>query len=313
MPRRTKTRCTSRSENKIWQKKTKQTRLAAHELCDQACCDVTNKLVSFRESRRNYHSTDPRHALKTSVFKEWSGSHCCSTDTQHALDNVKSKSDIIEKSKHLASNHDCGFPVFDVVSDEDGRLVLLPIDGPSAEGVRLEDVPPEATLAIRVFRFLEHRTDGDEIWEKELRNVNSGSLLWLPVHLAPGMHSTYGAKYGDWFTVHTVQVHAKNFKSAYHMCEGGCNVLAKSFGCSPAAKWIVKGQPLERGYYWFVSPASDETSTTDDQHFGSWGWKHVACEGPFSGARFVAEWQKRGSSLASCDLQAALQQVQGQP
>lgn len=50
---------------------------------------------------------------------------------------------------------------------------------------------------IRVFRFLETFSDGKTVWERELRTVNSGSMLWVPVHMQPKMHSMSGAKYGD--------------------------------------------------------------------------------------------------------------------
>mmetsp|Transcript_42794 Transcript_42794/g.76774 ORF Transcript_42794/g.76774 Transcript_42794/m.76774 type:complete len:373 (-) Transcript_42794:202-1320(-) len=203
--------------------------------------------------------------------------------------------------------------VFDVASDEHGELMLIPVDGPKFAGMCLEEFAPDALVSIRVFRFFEHRADEKQVWEQELRNVNSGSLTWLPAHLAPGLHSTHGAKYGKWFTVHTVQVLAKHFKSAYFMCEEGCNILAKSFGCTPAQKWTIDNDPLETGYFWFVSPASaDGSSTSEDQHLNSWGWRHVSSEGPFHGEAFLEEWQKQGSRMATHDLQAVLEQVRSQ-
>merc|ERR1719161_770831 len=85
---------------------------------------------------------------------------------------------------------------YDVAADEAGQPVLAPINGPADARIRIDEFPPEALVTIRVFRFFEHRSDEDEIWEKELRNLNSGSLLWLPMHLTPGSHSANGAKYG---------------------------------------------------------------------------------------------------------------------
>lgn len=209
--------------------------------------------------------------------------------------------------------HDaCGLSqtVFDVASDTQGELMLVPVDGPPGAGMRLEELAQDALVSVRVFRFFEHCADEKQVWERELRNVNSGSLTWLPTHLAPGLHSRQGAKYGKWFTIHTVQVYAKHFKSAYHMCEEGCNILAKSFGCTQAQKWTIDHVPLETGYFWFVSPVSaDGSSTSEDGHLNACGWRHLSSEGPFHGEAFLKEWQKRGSRMATHDLQAMLRQM----
>jgi hypothetical protein len=195
---------------------------------------------------------------------------------------------------------------YDVIADPHGEPMLVPVDGPTVEGILVKDFPPDALVTVRVFRFFESRGDEKELWEKELRNLNSGSLLWLPVHLTPGMHSVSGAKYGQWFTIHYLQVYAKHFNSAYHMCNEGWSP-AKSFG-SAVESSVVKGEPLESGYYWFVSPAAPDKSSHEEQ-LQSWGWKHLAREGPFDGAKFVDEWRRRGAPVTTHNLQAVLDEI----
>jgi hypothetical protein len=199
----------------------------------------------------------------------------------------------------------------DGVQDERGQLVLVPGLGSSAVRKRLEDLPPEAIVTTRVFRFFEERSCATDWWEKDLSNLNSGCLLWLPIHLMPGMHSKSGAKYGVWFTLHYLEVQAKHFKSAYHMSIEGRNA-AKSFGSSwPSANTrMVTGKQLDRGYYWFVSPTGNNRSTFEQDHLEEWGWRHLAREGPFDGRSFMDEWQKQGSPLAARELQSVLTRVQ---
>jgi len=196
---------------------------------------------------------------------------------------------------------------YDVIADKEGQPMLVPIDGPVVEGLRIEDFPPDALVTVRAFRFFEDRQDEKEVWEQELRNLNSGSLLWLLVHLTPGMHSVSGGKYGTWFTIHYLQVKAKHFKSAYHMCNEGWSP-AKSFG-SMVETSLIKGQPLEEGYLWFVSPAEANGTRSQQEQLSSWGWKHLAREGPFDGARFMEQWHKQGSPMTTRDLQAALDKI----
>merc|ERR1712232_68036 len=198
---------------------------------------------------------------------------------------------------------------YDVIADENGQPMLMPIDGPAVRGLRIQEFPPEALVTVRTFRFFEARTDGNEVWEQQLRILNSGSLLWLPVHLTPGMHSVSGAMYGRWFTIHYLQVKAKHFTSAYHMCNEGFS-LAESFGTTVKQN-LITGQPLKEGYFWFVSPTEASTDVSQCAQLESWGWKHLAREGPFDGARFVEEWQRKGSALETRDLQAALGKLRG--
>jgi hypothetical protein len=126
------------------------------------------------------------------------------------------------------------------------------------------------------------------------------------------MHSMAGAKYGSWFTVHYLQVYAKHFRSPYHMCNEGSSIPAKSFGSTNAEKTTVKGQEFQNGYFWHVSPAVPGSDATQEQHLNCWGWKHLAREGPFDGAKFVEQWQKRGSPLATPDLQALIDRFRNQ-
>lgn len=112
----------------------------------------------------------------------------------------------------------------------------------------------DAVVTIRVFRFFESKSDESYKWERELRNVNSGSLLWLVVHMMPKMHSVAGCKYGPWFTIHQIRVRARCLRAGYHMAQEGSCPFAKSFGATVAVKGLVTGISLPTGYFWFVSP-----------------------------------------------------------
>lgn len=194
--------------------------------------------------------------------------------------------------------------IYDIVACDDGQPALLPADGPVVDPLPIKDFPPDAIVTIRVVRFLEDRSDAEEDWEKNLTNVNSGSISWLPWHLAPKMHNKNGAKYGSWFNIHFVEVYAKHFTSAYHMCNGG-NCGAKTFGTSKANSTTITFDSLPKGqsYFWYVSPAGGK-----DQ-MQSKGWQHLKRRGPFDGNAFLHDWQQRGSSMQPRALQLALAQV----
>jgi hypothetical protein len=193
--------------------------------------------------------------------------------------------------------------IYDVVAGEDGQPALVPSDGPEAVPMLVKDLPAEAVLTIRVFRFLEDRSDEACEWEKELLNVNSGSIFWLPWHLAPNMHTKAGAKYGTWFTIHYLQVYAKHFHSAYHMCNEGYHGGAKTFGSSQANCRAITGDSRPEGYFWYVSPASGK------EHLRSEGWQHLDRAGPFDGNSLLAEWRQRGSPMEVRALQDVLIKV----
>lgn len=193
--------------------------------------------------------------------------------------------------------------VFDAVVGPRGQPAFLPSDGPMTTPILLEDFPKEAIITIRVFRFFEDRADEVCSWEKGLLNVNSGSIFWLPFHLAPNIHSKAGAKYGTWFTVHYVQAFAKHFQSEYHMCNEGCSSGAKTFGSSSANKKSITGQAMPDGYFWYVSPAASST-----QPLGT-GWQHLDRAGPFDGSAFLQAWQEQGSPMEVRALQAILAKV----
>lgn len=197
---------------------------------------------------------------------------------------------------------------YDVVADDIGQPLLVPINGPAVTPMHIEEFPPDALVTVRVFRFFDYRNDANTACEQGLLNLNSGSLLWLPVHLAPGMHSISGAKYGRFFNVHYLQVQAKHFKSNYHMCNEGWSP-AKSFG-SAVEKSTIKGIPLKEGYFWFVSPALADGNAAEREHLKAWGWKHLARAGPFDGSEFVEKWHQHGSPMNVNDLQDVLEQFQ---
>lgn len=226
-----------------------------------------------------------------------------------SLDNVIVDTSALQKTIAKQTEHSFSAVFQDVVADEKGRPILVPIDGSEYHETRVDDLSPDTILSIRVFRFFDNFACGKDAWEEDLQNVNSGCLLWLPVHLKPGMHSLSGAKYGHCFTIHYLQVRAKHFNSAYFMANEGCSYPAKSFGATvPATTGTVNGKPLERGYFWFVSPASNG-STSEKKHFDTWGWKHVAREGPFDAKTFMKEWQNKGSPMAIRDLQMVLNKM----
>jgi len=190
--------------------------------------------------------------------------------------------------------------VYDVVASASAEALLIPVDGPLVDPIPVQDFPGDALVTIRVFRFFEDQADEKRIWEQELRNVNSGSLSWLPVHLTPGMHSVRGAKYGSWFTVHYLQTQAKHFNSAYHMANEGACYPAKTFGSTGAQTNSVSGKALQTGYFWFVSPSDGSDS------FGDKGWRHICRAGPFDGDAFLKCWNERGSPMDARALQAVL-------
>mmetsp|Transcript_47707 Transcript_47707/g.120923 ORF Transcript_47707/g.120923 Transcript_47707/m.120923 type:complete len:200 (-) Transcript_47707:622-1221(-) len=181
----------------------------------------------------------------------------------------------------------------------------------AAEALDLEGLPEDATVTVRVYRFFEELDDEAQIWEKELRNVNSGSLLWLLVHMKPKMHSVKGAKYGTWFTAHYVRVRVAHFKSQYHMCEGGGSPHAKTFGSTPTMKRLVGGDELSTGYFWFASPdrhgsGSAQQDVRDPENLEKHGWQHIGREQPLDGHAFLADWAKHGSPMDERALQTVL-------
>jgi len=196
---------------------------------------------------------------------------------------------------------------FDVVGNSSAEHVLLPLGG-KGPSLLVKELPGDAVVNLRVIRFFEDPVDEKCAWEKELHNVNSGSLLWLPVHMVPKMHSLKGCKYGEWFTIHHIQVVAKHFASGYQMCnEGVCP--AKTFGVSSGVKALVTGKKLQQPYFWFVTPRGNSDKVNTDEHMQAYGWRHVRREGPFDGSSFLSKWQKQGSPLEHEKIQAVLQSL----
>lgn len=203
--------------------------------------------------------------------------------------------------------------VYDVVGDGSGGHALLPISG-EGPTIALSTVPEDASVTIRVFRFFEDWEDEAKIWEQELRNVNSGSLLWVLVHMVPRMHSVRGCKYGTCFVEHHIRVLAKNFKTGYHMSEAGSS-LANTFGATGAVTSLVSGEKLQNPYFWFVTPDRSisgvcHSKVTDDEMLQKHGWQHVHRAGPFDGDDFVSEWRKQSSPMDELSIQRILRSVQ---
>jgi len=198
----------------------------------------------------------------------------------------------------------------DVVADVAGNMMLLPVHGGAPLSV--SELPDDAVVTIRVFRFFEDQADGERIWERELRNVNSGSLLWLIVHLMPRMHSVAGRKYGQWCTVHHIRVRAGCLRAGYHMAQEGSCPFAKTFGATVAVKGLVTGESLPTGYFWFVSPhrgcdgECDSAVVEEEEVLERQGWRHVRRSGPFDGEAFLSAWRARGASLDEACLRDAL-------
>jgi len=224
---------------------------------------------------------------------------------QGKMEAMGQRSDELE-CKPMARNGSRRLPlvIYDVIMTADGESALVPSDGPEIAPMAVKDFPEEAVLTVRVFRFLEDRSDEKTDWEERLLNVNSGSIFWLPWQLAPNMHTKAGAKYGTWFTVHYVQVFAKHFNSAYHMCNEGFTGGAKTFGSSGANKKVT-GEKMPEGYFWYVSPAAgQEHLRIQDQ-----GWQHLDREGPYDGKAFIKLWQEQGSPMQVRALQDMLAKV----
>jgi len=170
------------------------------------------------------------------------------------------------------------------------------------------DLPDDAAVTIRVFRFLEDQDDAGCAWERELRNVNSGSLLWLVVHMQPKMHSVAGRKYGQWFTVHHIRVLARHFRSGYHMAQEGSCPFAKTFGATVACRTLVTSESLPTGYFWFVSPdragfGPSAADVGDEENLHRHGWQHLGRAGPFDGEALLAAWQRRGAAMEEAAVQ----------
>eukprot|EP00448_Togula_jolla_P004639 CAMPEP_0170593060 /NCGR_PEP_ID=MMETSP0224-20130122/13246_1 /TAXON_ID=285029 /ORGANISM="Togula jolla, Strain CCCM 725" /LENGTH=246 /DNA_ID=CAMNT_0010916987 /DNA_START=54 /DNA_END=794 /DNA_ORIENTATION=+ len=237
---------------------------------------------------------------------ELSGNNCRASASaapakKRTYDAVNSKTGQVE----LLPINGSSKRVFDVVSSDEGKVELLPVDGPSSARLPVDKLPDDAVVTIRVFRFLEDDCDAEEDWEKELKNVNTGSLLWLAVHMLPKMHSVRGAKYGEWFTIHHIRVYAKHFKSGYHMCNGGCSLPAKTFGATSAVKSLVTGRKLQQGYFWFVSPCEQHSKAS----LANNGWEHISVEGPFDGRNLVEECDRESCSVEAKDLQEVVRNI----
>jgi len=221
------------------------------------------------------------------------------------------KEEILPENKPVEPVH--SEIVHDIVANENGELELLPLGEQPQAARKVSDLGQDEVVAVRVFRFLEDRSDERNTWEQGLHNVNSGSLLWLLVHMLPKMHSMSGAKYGKWFTVHTINVQAKHFGSNYHMFNEGSAGPAKTFGASNATQNLVTGEKLEKGYFWFGtpvegSPDAPSMDVSTQEHLESKGWQHLRREGPFDGESFLGEWTKQGEAMDEVSLQRTLEE-----
>jgi len=195
--------------------------------------------------------------------------------------------------------------LFDVTANEAGQPELLPVGRPGCGRLAVADLPEDAEVMVRVFRFFEDRSDEAYSWEQKLCNVNSGSLLWVPVHIKPKLHSIGGKKYGKWFVVHHIKVRAKHFRSHYHMCLEGSSP-ADTFG-SMNIKLLVSGHRLDRGYFWLVTPCKEPSiNVASEESMRAQGWQHLFRSGPFDGDSFMKLWEAHGVPLAEEELQATM-------
>mmetsp|Transcript_22068 Transcript_22068/g.75673 ORF Transcript_22068/g.75673 Transcript_22068/m.75673 type:complete len:329 (-) Transcript_22068:319-1305(-) len=202
--------------------------------------------------------------------------------------------------------------VYDVIGGPEGQPHVLPVrdDGLEMPSCPVSALPEDTLLDVRVFRFFEDLCSANDVWEQEMRNVNTGSLLWLPVHLQPKMHSGTGCKFGKWFTIHHIRVFAKHFQSGYHMAEEGSS-FAKTFGSTLGLTNLITGGRLPRSYFWFVSPdnhgfGKPSEDVKEELNLLKHGWQHVAREGPFDGDGFMSEWHTQGSPVEERCLQKLL-------
>jgi len=261
----------------------------------------------------------------SAILPEEADANCSSTATMRGAERQYRRfqrltSAIVGHTDNTCSRSEPWIPrcsgevIFDVVATGSGEPVLIPIDGVKSSKHPVKDLSEDTLVTIRVFRFFEALSNESQDWEHKLRNVNSGSILWLLVHLLPGMHSASGAKYGKWFTVHHLRIYAKHFASGYHMCNDGTCPIAKTFGSSSAITRLVSGKKLPRGYFWYVSPDGDglgkrlqdvSRETTLIEH----GWQHLARDGPFDGDVFLQEWRRGGSPMDETGLQAVFKNI----
>jgi len=280
------------------------------------------KYITYRDDYRRWRSGQPhgaqgeaaadalqnrKRAAWRDQYSQWRKGHACgargeTSDAQALpLETISNREE--DASAKAESIQRASAVIYDVWASEAGKEVLIPVDGPAALPINVDDLPPDALITIRSFRFLEDRSDEREIYEQELRNVNSGSLLWLPIHLAPNMHSVRGAKYGKWFMMHYFQVYAKHFRSCYHMANDGCCYPATTFGATQANDRLITGKTLPSGYFWYVSPASGPAK------LGNQGWQHICRSAPFDGSEFLKEWENAGSPMDARKLQEVLNHV----
>lgn len=211
--------------------------------------------------------------------------------------------------------------VFDVVAGPEGEPALLSAtpraEGDSPSSTSLRDLPDDEVITARVFRFFDDVDDHVNDHELQLRNVNTGSIMWLLVHLLPKMHSVKGSKYGKWFTVHVIRAQAKHFRSGYHACDSGRS-FATRFGATAALTTLVTGEKLDSGYFWFVHPVvkaedSEVQDVTHEDHLLRGGWQHLGRSSPIHGEVFLEEWRRGGCPNNEEGLQAVLERIFRKP
>eukprot|EP00929_Paragymnodinium_shiwhaense_P071514 TRINITY_DN3634_c0_g2_i1.p1 TRINITY_DN3634_c0_g2~~TRINITY_DN3634_c0_g2_i1.p1 ORF type:complete len:340 (-),score=72.91 TRINITY_DN3634_c0_g2_i1:521-1540(-) len=278
-----------------------------------ADCGVRDRYLAWRDEYRRWRSGAPKgahgeaedaatiaasRATWRDQYRKWRQGFAHGAQGQPEEVALRAPSKLSGKCKQAPA------VIFDVVvSEKNGGPALMPVDGPHVEPIPLENFPADALVTIRVFRFFEDASDHNQAWEQDLRNVNSGSLMWLPVHLQPGLHSVRGAKYGKWFTIHYMQAYVKHFSSGYHRAEEGSCYPAKTFGATGAETSTVSGKHLESGYFWYVHPAGTETNLQQV------GWQHLCRAGPFDGAKFRQLWEEKGTPTDIRSLQSLLSDV----
>lgn len=93
---------------------------------------------------------------------------------QGAITGAKGEAGDTTSAQKAISNEAAMF--YDVVANEHGQPLLVPINGPAVTPMPIELFPPDALVTVRVFRFFENRNDASEPWE---RGVQPSEVFWV--------------------------------------------------------------------------------------------------------------------------------------
>jgi len=216
-----------------------------------------------------------------------------------------------------------GDTIYDVVADTDHSMALQPVSCSSTDEVlQLESFDKDALVKIRLFRLTFSCCVNDKC-EQELRDVNSGSLLWA----IAGMQMNKRWKpyhHLDHLVVHVIRVKVRDLRSkGYLQFEDGsptrCPKKIRGYlGCEIRCDHDRAGS---RPYLWFSTAdmhwdnykeaSKPPESVRSDAFLEEFGWQHVCVQSHMPAKRLFDAWEKLGASIdektASKAMELALQ------